>query len=191
MDSGYYALGTMTQVGLNAACDPLMCVNYVGVKGAWVVFVADDPGPISSPTEQDTRSFAKYSKIPVFDCSSPEEAVVLIGDAFELSHKYQTPVILRATTRVCHSCASIEVPELTPAAKPEGFVKDAKWVIFPKLSFESKKRLEARETSLADEFSAYAQNEIIGNGKIGIACGGDSFAYVMDAISEEIGRAHV
>ena len=109
--AGARSMVTMKQVGLNVASDPLMCVNYIGVKGGMIVYVADDPGPISSQTEQDTRHFAKYAKIPVFDCSSPEEAYELVGKAFDFSEKYETPVILRSTTRVCHSCASIEVSE--------------------------------------------------------------------------------
>ena len=68
--SGARVLVTMKQVGLNVASDPLMSLAYIGVKGAMVVLVADDPGPISSQTEQDTRTFAKYSKLPVFDPSS-------------------------------------------------------------------------------------------------------------------------
>ena len=72
--AGARTLVTMKQVGLNVSSDPLMCVNYIGVKGGLVILVADDPGPISSQTEQDTRHFAKYSHIPVFDPSSVEEA---------------------------------------------------------------------------------------------------------------------
>ena len=74
--AGARSLVTMKQVGLNVASDPLMCVNYIGVKGGMVIYVADDPGPISSQTEQDTRHFGKYARIPVFDCSSPEEALI-------------------------------------------------------------------------------------------------------------------
>ena len=180
--AGARALVTMKQVGLNVASDPLMCVNYIGVKGALVVYVADDPGPISSQTEQDTRHFGRYAKIPVFDCSSPEEAFELVGEAFDFSQKHGTPVILRATTRVCHSCASIEVPPIVPPVPAPGFTKDSRWVIFPRLSFESKKRLEAQEASLHETFSLYARNELIGNGDIGIACGGVSYAYVREAI---------
>ena len=73
--------------------------------------IRDSPGPISSQTEQDTRHFARFSKLPVFDPASPEEAFEMIGDAFDYSEKYQTPVLLRPTTRVCHGCASIEMDE--------------------------------------------------------------------------------
>lgn len=181
--SGARALVTMKQVGLNVASDPLMCVNYIGVKGGLVVYVADDPGPISSQTEQDTRHFAGYAKIPVLDCSSPEEAFCMINDAFLLSERLHNPVILRSTTRVCHSCASIEVPEIKAPGNADGFKKDSRWVIFPRLSYQNKMRLEAQEVSLSEEFSEYERNEIIGAGKIGIACGGVSYQYVMDAIS--------
>lgn len=181
--AGARALVTMKQVGLNVASDPLMCVNYVGVKGGMVVYVADDPGPISSQTEQDTRRFGEYSKVPVFDCTSPEEAFAMMQEAFDFSEKYATPVILRSTTRICHSCAVIDVPELISPLAAEGFIKDSKrWVIFPRLSYERKKLLAARETELDEAFSEYGRNEIIGDGRYGIACGGISYAYVREAI---------
>lgn len=180
--TGARALVTMKQVGLNVASDPLMSLNYVGVKGGMVVFVADDPGPISSQTEQDTRHFGKFAKIPVFDPSSPEEAFEMIGEAFDYSERYGTPVIFRATTRICHACVSIEVGDF-PVQKPiEGFVKDSRWVIFPRLSYKNKIKIEARESILSEDFSKYQRNEIIGNGKIGIACGGISHAYVSESI---------
>lgn len=180
--AGARSLVTMKQVGLNVASDPLMCVNHIGVKGGMVIYVADDPGPISSQTEQDTRHFAKYAKMPIFDCSSPEEAFEMVQEAFDFSEQHETPVILRSTTRVCHSCASIEVPPFPAPKEIPGFERDKRWVIFPRLSYQNKKRLFAAETTLAREFSDYSRNEIIGNGKKGIACGGICFAYVMDAI---------
>ena len=79
---------TMKQVGLNVASDPLMSLEYIGVKGGMVIMVADDPGPISSQTEQDTRRFADFCRIPVFDPASPEEAFEMIQDAFDYSEKY-------------------------------------------------------------------------------------------------------
>ncbi len=92
--TGARALVTMKQVGLNVASDPLMSLAYVGIKGGMVIVSADDPGPISSQTEQDTRMFANFCRIPVFDPSSPEEAYEMIIDAFDYSEKYNTPVHL-------------------------------------------------------------------------------------------------
>ena len=109
--TGARALVTMKQVGLNVASDPLMSLEYIGVKGGMVVLVADDPGPISSQTEQDTRSFGMFSKLPVFDPASVQEAYEMVGEAFALSEKYQTPVFLRPTTRIDHGYASIRVKD--------------------------------------------------------------------------------
>ena len=157
---GARSLVTMKQMGLNVAADPVMCVSYVGVKGGMVIYVADDPGPISSQTEQDTRTFGLFSRIPVLDCASPEAAFRLVQDAFELSEKHQTPVILRSTTRVCHSCAVIDVPEIKPPARAAEFEKDPKWVIFPKLSYENKIKITERERTLSREFSEYSENSL-------------------------------
>ena len=98
--AGARTMVTMKQVGLNVASDPLMSLAYVGVNGGMVVVVADDPGPISSQTEQDTRMFAQFCRIPVFDPSSPEEAYQMIQDAFVCSEQYGTPVLFRPTTRI-------------------------------------------------------------------------------------------
>ena len=128
---GARSMVTMKQVGLNVASDPLMSLAYVGVKGGMVIMVADDPGPISSQTEQDTRTFAAYSKLPCFDPSSVEEAYHMIGEAFEYSERYHTPVIFRPTTRICHGYASIDVYDKEDYRHnaPEGFVKDSsRWV---------------------------------------------------------------
>lgn len=130
--AGARTLVTMKQVGLNVASDPLMSLAYVGVEGGMVIVSADDPGPISSQTEQDTRHFGAFSKLPVFDPSSPEEAYEMVEAAFACSEEYKTPVLLRPTTRVCHGCASIEVKEGGERETPKGFVKDTgRWVILP------------------------------------------------------------
>ena len=93
----------MKQVGLNVASDPFMRAAYLGVKGGLVVISADDPGPHSSQTEQDSRFFAMFAKVPVLDPSSPREAKDMVGQAFELSERYELPVMVRPTTRVCHA----------------------------------------------------------------------------------------
>ena len=188
--SGARSMVTMKQVGLNVASDPLMSLAYIGVKGGMVVMVADDPGPISSQTEQDTRTFASYSKLPCFDPTSVQEAYDMIQEAIEFSEKYRTPVIFRPTTRVCHAYASIDVKDEAECAsnEPEGFIKDpSKWVIFPRLSFNNHIRIEDRNEAIADEFSAYTRNEICGNieSKKGIATNGAPFANVMESLPSD------
>lgn len=182
--TGARALVTMKQVGLNVASDPLMSLAYIGVKGGMVVLSADDPGPVSSQTEQDTRHFAQFAHLPVFDPSTPEEAYLLIGEAFEYSEKYQTPVIFRPTTQVCHSCASVEVGGGINRRRPEGFKKDAKWVIFPKLSYQNHLKIVQNEKKLAADFSKFSFNTLQGGGEKGIICGGVSAAYVREALQE-------
>ncbi len=184
--AGARTLVTMKQVGMNVASDPLMSLAYVGVKGGMVIVVADDPGPISSQTEQDTRQFARFAKVPVFDPSTPEEAYAMVADAFAVSETYQTPVILRPTTRICHGCASVEVPDM-PVTRhtPPGFVKDPqRFVIFPRASYQNHIRLEKLAMKLSDEFSAYHRNRIWGAGVKGIACGGVSDAYVSEVLPD-------
>lgn len=162
--AGARTMVTMKQVGLNVACDPLMSLEYIGVKGGMVIMVADDPGPISSQTEQDTRSFASFSKVPVFDPSSVEEAYDMIQEAFAFSEEWKTPVFFRATTRIDHGYESIEVkdPSEYEIHKAEGFVKDpSKWVIFPALSVRSHARIEERNAGLSVSLSDYRRNFIL------------------------------
>lgn len=208
--SGARALVTMKQVGLNVASDPLMTLSYLGVEGGLVIVVADDPGPISSQTEQDTRMFAQFSKVPVFDPASTGEAYGMVQDAFELSEKYHTPVFLRPTTRVCHACGTVktrggtsdcgavhEHAELDdadaswPKHVPSGFTKDTKrWVVFPRTSFENHGKVERRACDIAAEFSKMRRiNRIeipdsVEHAPLGIACGGISYQYVREALEQ-------
>ena len=187
--AGARSLVTMKQMGLNVASDPLMCLEYIGVRGGLVVLVADDPGPISSQTEQDTRTFASFSKVPVFDPSSAQEAYDMVQEAFRLSEQYQTPVFLRPTTRVSHGYACVQVldPEEYHANVPSGFEKDSsRWVIFPRLSFASHRRIEERNVLLSGILSDHPMNRIepadeSAASRKGIASGGFSFTCVMEA----------
>ena len=186
---GARTMVTMKQVGLNVASDPLMSLAYIGVKGGMVIQVADDPGPISSQTEQDTRRFASFSKLPCFDPSGVQEAYDMIQEAFAYSERYHTPVLFRPTTRVCHGYASITVKDAAEyqVNSPEGFVKDSsKWVIFPKLSYQNHIRMEKRNTELQSVFSGYPRNRIYPETDTacqkGIATHGISFSYTMEAL---------
>ena len=187
--TGARALVTMKQVGLNVASDPLMSLEYIGVKGGMVVLVADDPGPISSQTEQDTRTFGMFAKIPVFDPASVRDAYEMIQEAFSFSEKYGTPVIFRATTRIDHGYEALEVKDAEEYEKHEveGFVKDSsRFVIFPKLSVKNHALIEERNEKLKDTLSEYPRNRIVAEKKTpcrkGIASQGANFQYVLDAL---------
>ena len=190
--SGARAMVTCKQVGLNVASDPLMSLEYIGVKAGMVVMVADDPGPISSQTEQDTRTFAQFSKLPCFDPSSVAEAYEMIQEAFELSERLGTPVFFRATTRVDHGYESIEVADEGEWQhnQPEGFVKDSsRWVIFPRLSVVNHAKIEARNAQLSDELSSYERNFVVPEAgeckRLGIATHGINYAYVRENLDVE------
>ena len=183
--SGARAMVTMKQVGLNVASDPLMSLAYVGVKGGMVVVSADDPGPISSQTEQDTRRFAEFARIPVFDPSSPEEAFAMVQDAFDYSEKYKTPVILRPTTRVDHAYASIDAADSFTAKTYEGFVKDSKkWVIFPRLSYQNHAMIEKRNIEIGEDFSSCRYNTVSGSSKKAVVAAGVSYAYAAEYLKD-------
>ena len=185
--SGARVLVTMKQVGLNVAADPLMSLEYIGVKGGLVILVADDPGPISSQTEQDTRTFAAFSKVPCFDPSSVQEAYEMVQEAFAYSEKYHTPVFLRPTTRVCHGYAAVDMKGVNEyeAHRPDGFVRDTKrWVIFPRLSYQNHLKIEERNVQIADDFSLYHRNKIVEakEAKKGVVTSGVSFTYVAETL---------
>lgn len=184
--SGARTLVTMKQVGLNVASDPLMSLAYVGVKGGMVVVSADDPGPISSQTEQDTRRFAEFARIPVFDPSSPEEAYEMIQDAYECSEKYATPVLFRPTTRVDHAYAAIDRPEKFSPQRVSGFIKNSKkWVIFPRLSFANHAMIEKRNVKIGEEFSLYRYNTVEGgNSEKAVVASGISYAYAKEFLKD-------
>ena len=194
--AGARTMVTMKQVGLNVASDPLMSLEYLGVKGGMVVMVADDPGPISSQTEQDTRTFAQFSKLPLFDPSSVAEAYEMVQEAFDLSERLGTPVFFRATTRVDHGYESIEVADTDAWQRHdvEGFVKDpSRWVIFPRLSVVNHAKIEARNASLSDELSDYHRNfeepergaaTAADGRRVGIATHGINYAYVRENLDE-------
>lgn len=191
---GARTLFTCKQVGLNVASDALMSLNYVGIKGGCVLFVADDPGPISSQTEQDTRRFGAFSKVPVLDPATPEQGFAMMKAAFDLSEKYRTPVIVRPTTRICHASTFFEVEDETFAKliPEEGFERSSRWVIFPRRAFEGHGEINERLASIAKD---YAQDEPLASFnpqeqrgdasmplRLGVAAGGVSASYVREAL---------
>lgn len=183
--TGARAMVTMKQMGLNVAADPFMSLAYVGVKGGMVVVSADDPGPISSQTEQDTRRFGEFARVPVFDPASPEEAYEMVQDAFACSEKYGTPVILRPTTRVCHAYGTVDCRENSGPKEYEGFVKDSgRWVIFPKLANANHRMIEERNAVIGRDFSEYSFNTVTGSSRKAVVAGGVSYAYAREFMKD-------
>ncbi|MDO4443239.1 MAG: thiamine pyrophosphate-dependent enzyme [Slackia sp.] len=174
--AGARTLFTCKQVGLNVASDALMSLNYVGIEGGCVLFVADDPGPISSQTEQDTRRFAAFAKVPVFDPADIEQGMEMMRAAYDLSERYRTPVIVRPTTRVCHSSTFVEVEEGTAGIRARGFEKDdSRWVIFPARSHRGHLEVNERLAWIEAEFSGARAQAIDGVVAESLAASGFSF----------------
>ncbi|MBW8012406.1 MAG: indolepyruvate ferredoxin oxidoreductase subunit alpha [Chloroflexi bacterium] len=189
--SGLRAAVAMKQVGLNVASDPLFSSAYTGVKGGFLIIPADDPGPHSSQTEQDSRLLALTAKVPVFDPSSPEEAREMVGLALELSERYRTPVILRPTTRLCHAVQSLEIDDLIPPenAIPEvKFRKDPKrWTATPKFRNLLHKELNNKLLEIEEEFNKSTLNFVLYddiNSSIGIIASGVAFHTVEQSLAE-------
>ncbi|HML77925.1 thiamine pyrophosphate-dependent enzyme [Geobacter sulfurreducens] len=148
--SGLRAATAMKQVGLNVASDPFMSAAYLGVTGGFVVISADDPGPHSSQTEQDSRLTAMSAKVPVLDPDSPEQARELIAAGFELSEAFRVPVMLRPTTRVCHANQDILPGPVAPSERTAAFVKDpTRWAATPVFRHKLHLELEEKLTGIA------------------------------------------
>lgn len=194
--AGARAIVSMKQVGLNVAADPLMTLAYIGVKGGLVLVVADDPGPHSSQNEQDTRKFAQFAKLPVFDPATPQEAKDMTIASFELSEQLGLPVFLRPTTRTCHVCQDVSIGELKPRNEI-GFKKDPSWVIFPSLALKRHKWLNGQQEAAREIFNQSPFNKIelqesqTGDGgktaniaaRTGIITSGVSYNYVKEALA--------
>ena len=142
---------SMKQVGLNVASDPLMSAAYMGTAGGFVIISADDPGPHSSQTEQDSRMMAMMANIPVLDPDSPRQAKDMVGMAYRLSESFNTPVMLRPTTRVCHSRQDVLPGNIPPLEAKPDFKKDpSRWAATPKFRYQLHLELEEKLARIAD-----------------------------------------
>ena len=150
--TGLRSAVSMKQVGLNVASDPLMSAAYLGTEGGFIVISADDPGPHSSQTEQDSRMMAMMARIPVLDPDSPKQAKELVNTAFRLSETYKIPVMLRPTTRICHARQDIQPGSIQSNPKTPVFHKDpSRWAATPKFRFLLHREIEDKLNALASD----------------------------------------
>ncbi|KAA5602278.1 indolepyruvate ferredoxin oxidoreductase subunit alpha [Blastochloris sulfoviridis] len=179
--SGVRAICTMKHVGLNVAADSLMSQSYIGVHGGLVLIVCDDPGIHSSQNEQDTRLFAKLAGVPVLEPSDAQEAYDFTKLAFELSEAFDTPVIVRSTTRLSHTRSLVRVGSRKVPA-PKGFVdQPTKTVTIPANARRLHPKVIEREARLAKflEDSPLTRWEK-GDTRFGIVTGATSYLYVKE-----------
>ncbi len=180
--AGGRALSAMKHVGLNVAADPLFTVSYIGVNGGLVIVVADDPGMHSSQNEQDSRHYAIGAKVPMLEPADSGECKEFTKKAFEISEQFDTPVILRLTTRVAHSQSLVELSEREEVALRE-YKKDiAKNVMVPANAKPKHVMVEERTKKLALYGETSDLNKMeIKDTKIGIIAAGISYQYAREA----------
>ncbi|MCX6834228.1 MAG: indolepyruvate ferredoxin oxidoreductase subunit alpha [candidate division Zixibacteria bacterium] len=178
---GARTLVTMKHVGLNVAADPYMTFSYTGVNGGFVFVSADDPEMHSSQNEQDNRIFARFAKTPFLDPSDSQESKDMLLTAFEISERYDTPVMLHMTTRISHSKGVVELRE--PVSVPDKkFVSDpAKYVMIPAHARGRHAIVENRLEKLREYSESTPLNFIENNGSdIGIITGGVAYQYARE-----------
>ncbi len=148
--TGMRSAAVMKQVGLNVAADAFLSIAYLGVNGGLVIISADDPGPNSSQTEQDSRMFAMLAKVAVFDPATPQEAAIFAGRALELSEEIGLPVLLRPTATLCHARQNITLKTIAQEPrKPEFIRQPQRWAATPKHRFLLHQELNQKLLELA------------------------------------------
>jgi len=181
--SGVRAMACMKHVGLNVAADPLYTVSYMGVNGGLVIIVADDPGLYSSQNEQDTRMVARAAQVPVLEPSDSMEAKEFMKVAYEISEKFDRPVIFRTTTRLAHSQGLVELYDRAEVEDKE-YVKDVrKTVMMPGNAKLRHVEIEKRNLELAEAANTLAINTVeMNDTKIGVITSGIPYQYVKEAL---------
>ena len=183
--SGVRSLASMKQVGLNVAADPLYTFSYMGVNGGMVVVVADDPGLYSSQNEQDTRAVARAAHVPVLEPSDSQEAKDFVKFAYELSEKFDTPVIVRTTTRLSHSQGIVELEERAEIPDKPYNRDIKKYVMIPGHAKFRHPVVEQRDKLLTECGCDFPVNRIEMNDRsIGVITSGIAYQYVKEALPE-------
>ena len=183
--SGVRSMACMKHVGLNVASDPLYTFSYTGVGGGSVFVVADDPGLASSQNEQDTRMVARSAHVPVLEPSDSQEAKDFMKYAYELSEAYDTPVILRTTTKLAHSQSAVELCDRVEVADKEYTRNLGKYVMMPASAIGRHLVVEEREKRLAADASTLPVNRMeMGDKKIGFITCGIAYQYVKEVCPE-------
>lgn len=184
--AGARSFCAMKHVGLNVAADPLYTASYTGVNGGLVVAVADDPGMHSSQNEQDSRNHAIGAKLPMLEPSDSGECKEFTKLAYELSEEFDTPVLLRLSTRVSHSQSKVEEePGTVPKNRP--YEKNPqKYVMMPAFAKPKHVFVEERTKRLAEYSETAPINRVeAGSSKIGVITSGVSYQYAREALGDK------
>jgi indolepyruvate ferredoxin oxidoreductase, alpha subunit len=186
--AGGRALACMKHVGLNVAADPLMTISYTGIRGGLVVVVADDPGQHSSQNEQDSRHWTRFGKIPMLEPSDAGECKDFTKLAFEISERFDTPVLLRTETRISHCDSPVQLDERKESTVPKGLDRKEtpKYVMVPMYARVKRAAIEERTAKLCE----YAETEFpyhsmeINDPSIGFIASGVSYLYAKEVFPQ-------
>ena len=177
----------MKHVGLNVAADPLFTLSYTGVGGGMVICVADDPAMHSSQNEQDSRHYAVAAKVPMLEPADSAECLAYAKEALTLSETYDTPVLLRLTTRIAHSQSIVETGERTARVRPPYERKSEKYVMMPGNAKRRHPIVEERMRAMSELAETSPLNRIeMGGRDCGIITSGASYQYVREALSDSV-----
>lgn len=193
--SGVRAMASMKHVGLNVASDPLYTASYIGANGGLMLVVADDPGLYSSQNEQDTRCVARAAIVPVLEPSDSQEAKDFVGEAFRISEEYDTPVILRTTTRLAHSQGPVTLGERVELSDKPYERNPAKNVMMPGMAKKRHIHVEERMKRLENDSASFAINKVeYKDTSIGFITSGIPYQYVKEVCPEasvlKLGMVH-
>lgn len=184
--AGARSFCAMKHVGLNVAADPLFTASYTGVNGGMVLAVADDPGMHSSQNEQDSRHYAIGAKVPMLEPSDSQECKDYAKLAYEISEKFDTPVILRLTTRVSHSQSAVTTADRIPHTIPEYKKNIAKNVMVPANAIKKHVVVEQRTLDLIDYAETSGINTVeMNNDEIGVITSGICYQYAKEALGDK------
>jgi len=177
----------MKHVGLNVAADPLFTLSYTGVNGGLVIFVADDPAMHSSQNEQDSRHYAIAAKVPMLEPSDSAEAKAFVKEAYRISEEYDTPVIVRMSTRNAHSQSSVALEERKESKLPEYKRNPQKYIMSPANAVRRHPFVEERTEKLRELGETSFLNKVeIGGTKMGIICSGTCYQYVKEVFGNSV-----
>ncbi|MCK4697693.1 MAG: indolepyruvate ferredoxin oxidoreductase subunit alpha, partial [Dehalococcoidia bacterium] len=181
--AGARSLVSMKHVGLNVASDPFMAASMTGVSAGMVVVSADDPGIHSSQNEQDNRHYARLAKVPMLEPSDSQEAYDFIANAFDISERFDTPVLVRSTTRISHSRSLVKLKEkrTLPSRKSSFRCHVEKYVMVPAYARLRHKSIEERLVELASYAETFPLNQVMwGSRRLGVVTSGAAYQYARE-----------
>ena len=185
--AGARAACAMKHVGLNVAADPLYTMSYTGVNGGLVLCVADDPGMHSSQNEQDSRNHAIAAKVPMVEPSDSAESLAFTKVAFELSERFDTPVLLRMCTRIAHSQSLVETADRVEVPVKEYVKNPQKYIMAPANAIKRHPVVEARVREMTEYAETCELNRIErGGDELGIICSGTCYQYVKEVFGDSV-----